>query len=111
MLLGENEQMVLAVDGRALPSLSDMFAIFQFSPTWFMAPLIIIHRVFRLITYFITTERVFAVEPNGRLDTIELDEIVRMKGTRSSLMVYGRKRNFGFRGIQVHGFSSRSYVM
>lgn len=92
VVLGDDEQIVLAVDGRILPSLSDFTFIFLFAPAWFLAPLLIVHRLFRPITYIITTERVLAVEPNGVLQAIMLSEIDHMKGSRTSLMVFGNNK-------------------
>ncbi len=88
LLLNENEQIVLAVDGRILPSLSDVIFILCFDPQQLLLPLLILHRIFRSITYVITTERIIAVEPDGKIDEIWLEKIVRMKGTKTSLMVH-----------------------
>lgn len=89
--LGENEQVVMAVTGRVLPSLSDMILILSFAPAWFFAPLLILHHLFRPITYIITTERVLAIEPSGVVETIDLVEIVKFKGSRKSLLIHGIK--------------------
>ena len=89
--LNKHEQIVLAVDARILPSLSDMMFITLFVPVWFFLLVPILHRIFRPITYIITTERILAVEPNGKFYGIGLDRIIKMKGTKTSLMVYGSK--------------------
>ena len=86
--MNENEQVVLAVDGRILPSLSDVVFILLFDPQRILLPLLILHRIFRPITYFITTERILAVEPDGKLDEVQLGKIVKIRGTKTSLMVY-----------------------
>lgn len=89
VLLNENEQIVLSVKGKILPSLGDAILIFVFAPAWFFLPLITLHRTFRPISYIITTERILAVEPNGVMCSICLDKITKIKGTKTSMMVYG----------------------
>lgn len=91
LLLGENEQVVMAVAGRILPSLSDMILIFYFTPAWIFAPLLMLHHFFRPLTYVITTDRVLAIEPSGSFEAIELIEIVQFRGSRKSLVIYGIK--------------------
>ncbi|TCS67667.1 hypothetical protein EDD52_101770 [Primorskyibacter sedentarius] len=87
--LNKHEQIVMAVDARIFPSLSDVIFITLFVPVWFFLLVPILHRIFRPITYIITTERILAVEPNGKSYGIGLDGITKMKGTKTSLMIYG----------------------
>lgn len=91
LLLGENEQVVTAVAGRILPSLSDLLLIFYFAPAWFFAPSLMLHHFFRPISYVITTDRVLALEPCGTIEAINLVDIVQFKGSRKTLILYGTK--------------------
>ncbi len=87
--LNENEQIVLSVEGKILPSLTDAIFIVAFTPAWFFLPLLTLHRAFRPITYIVTTERILAVEPRGVIDSICLNKVTKIKGTKTSMMVYG----------------------
>ena len=92
ILLGENEQVVFAVMGKALPSLSDAIWFMFFPLMTFFLPLLLIHRLFRPVAYMITTNRILVVEPEGLLDEIALNGIVKMRGTRTSLLIYADKK-------------------
>lgn len=87
--LDENEQIVLSVEGKILPSLTDAMFIVVFAPAWFILLLVTLHRAFRPITYIVTTERILAVEPRGIVDSISLNKVTKSRGTKTSLMVYG----------------------
>lgn len=87
--LNENEQIVLSVAGKILPSLTDAIFIVVFAPAWFFLPLLTLHRTFRPITYIVTTDRILAVEPRGVINSIYLSKVTKTKGPKTSLMVYG----------------------
>lgn len=87
--LNENEQVVLSVAGKIFPGLADAIFIVVFAPALFFLPLLVLHRAFRPITYVVTTERIIAVEPRGVIDSIYLSKVTKIKGTKTSLMVYG----------------------
>ncbi|WP_299501979.1 hypothetical protein [uncultured Roseobacter sp.] len=89
VVLDNDEQVVLTVDGRILPSITDYIFILLFAPMWFFAPLLVLHRLFRPVSYMITTKRVLVLEPSGQLDAIEIDEIAKMQGTKTALMISG----------------------
>lgn len=91
-LLDTNEQVVFAVEGRVLPSLSDFIFIIAFAPALYLAPLLMLHHLFRPISYVITTERILSIEPGNAPETIKLTEITRMKGSKKSLLIYGVKK-------------------
>lgn len=81
---------MLAVNGRVFPSIWDLFLIFAVSPTVVLVPWLTLHYMFRSVTYVITTERVLVVEPRGITDQIRIDQITRCRGSRKSLLIYGR---------------------
>lgn len=89
IFLNEKEQIVLAVAGRIFPSLTDAIFIVGFAPALFFLPLLALHRAFRPVTYIVTTERILAVEPGGVVGSIDLRQVVKTKGTKTSLLVYG----------------------
>ena len=89
--LNENEQVVLAVEGRTLPSLSDAIFVVIFAPALFLLPLLVLHRFFRPVSYLITTQRILVAEPEGQRDSLSLREISKIRGTRTSLMIYTTK--------------------
>ncbi|PIB26693.1 hypothetical protein BFP76_11535 [Amylibacter kogurei] len=84
----DNEQVVHAVDGRIFPTLSDIIMILIFAPALVIAPMLIIHNLFRPIIYVITTKRVLIHEPSGLVDAIDLTKIKHFRGGRKSLLIY-----------------------
>ena len=95
--LNEHEQVVLAIDGRIFPNLPEfiiyliVFPLVAF-PAFFFVALLTIHRLFRPVSYVITTERVLVVEPGGMIDAIRLDQISKIKRKYTSLRVFGADR-------------------
>lgn len=92
VLLNDKEQVVLAIEGRLLPSLSSAIWIVFISPSAIFLPFLILHRFWRSITYIITTERILIVEPQGCVGEISLDEIVKIRATKTSMMIYGKSK-------------------
>lgn len=94
------------MDARVLPSLSDAIFICLFIPFWLFLLVPILHRIYRPITHLISTERILAVEPSGKLYEIGLEDIAKMRGTKTSLMVYGTEGRLCCHVCQTLGFSS-----
>lgn len=92
ILLNNSEQVVIAIEGRLLPTLSSALWITVISPSAVFLPLLIFHRFWRSITYVVTTERVLIVEPHGSVGEIKLDEIVKIRASKTSMMIYGPKK-------------------
>lgn len=92
ILFNENEQVVIAIEGRILPTLNSAIWISMVVPVYLYLSLIIFHRFCRSVVYIVTTERVLVVEPQGIIDEIQLDEIVRIRTSRKSMMIYGQKK-------------------
>ncbi|MEP1613480.1 MAG: hypothetical protein ABJL72_16360 [Roseobacter sp.] len=92
VLLNDKEQVVLAIEGRLLPSLSSAIWIVLVSPSTIFLPLLIFHRFWRSITYIVTTQRILIVERQGCVGEILLDEIVKIRASKTSMMVYGKSK-------------------
>lgn len=92
IMLNDGEQVVTAIEGSLLPSLSSAIWIYVVSPSTIFLPLLIFHRFWRSITYFVTTERVLIVEPHGIVGEIKLDEILKIRSSKTSMMIYGREK-------------------
>ncbi|SPJ31245.1 hypothetical protein [Falsiruegeria mediterranea] len=92
LTLNENEQIVFSEQARVLPTLTDLIAVAVFAPTLMLVPWLIVHRLFRRTVYLITTQRVLIDESDGVAAEMALDEIVKFRGTRKSLLIVGAKR-------------------
>ena len=85
----ETEQLVHAVEGRILPTFSDFFWIVLFAPSLIFLVWLSVHRLFRSVTYIITTQRVLVVEPQGVVDEIQIKDIQRTRTRRRAMMIHG----------------------
>lgn len=92
LMLNEDEQIVFSEQARVLPTLTDLIAVAVFAPTLMLIPWLMVHRLFRRTVYMITTQRVLIIEPDGVTAEMALDEIVKFRGTRKSLLIVGDNR-------------------
>ncbi|MFW8596223.1 hypothetical protein [Cribrihabitans neustonicus] len=88
LLLGDGEQVVLAVPARTLPTLNEMALILLFAPAALIL-YFLIHRTFRRVAYVITTKRVLVLEPEGTAREIAIADIRRTRTLRGAMMVHG----------------------
>lgn len=72
--------------------MADAIWIIGFSPAFFFLPLLTLHRLFRPVSYLLTTERLLVVEPEGEIDAIPIHQITKTRSKKTSLMIYGNGR-------------------
>lgn len=85
--LEEGEQVVQTIRGRVSPTISDLTLIVLFSPTLMLVIWLSLHRLFRPVTYILTTRRVLVMEPQSVVDEMAIKDIQRIRTLRNAMMI------------------------
>jgi len=98
--LNENEQIVITCHGRIWLSLNNIIWILLFAPAYLFVPLLTLHHLFRPVCYIITTQRVLVVEPSSIIQSMDLNQIKKMSGSRTSLMLHSEENRMYLARLQ-----------